>query len=181
MSALSLPNIESELSYAYLHAVASRAGMACRVGDRHEDNNGVDATLTAWGPFDNGGYLTEVDIKVQLKATIATPVSDGTNISYFLSGVNRYNDLRLPTVNAARILVVLFLPEDAQAWLNHSEDELALRKCAYWQSLRGAPATGNTSGITVYLPKVQMFTPQALTEIATRLSRRDFPLYPAAV
>jgi hypothetical protein len=65
--------------------------------------------------------------------------------------------------------------------LNHSEDELALRKCAYWQSLRGAPTTGNGSGATVYLPKVQMFTPQALTEIATRLSRRDFPLYPAAV
>lgn len=155
--------------------------MACSVASRHEDNNGVDATLTAWGPFNNGGYLTEVDIKVQLKATIATPADDGTNLSYFLSGVSRYNDLRTLTVDVARILVVLFLPADAQEWLNHSEDELALRKCAYWQSLRGAPATGNGSGATVYLPKVQMFTPQALTEIATRLSRRDFPLYPAAV
>ena len=181
MQALSPLNIESELSYAYLHAVASKAGMACSVGSRHEDNNGVDATLTAWGPFNNGGYLTEVDIKVQLKATIATPADDGTNLSYFLSGVNRYNDLRTPTVDVARILVVLFLPADAQEWLNHSEDELALRKCAYWHSLRGAPATGNGSGATVYLPKVQMFTPLALTEIATRLSRRDFPLYPAAV
>ena len=181
MQALSPPNIESELSYAYLHAVASKAGMSCSVGSRHEDNNGVDATLTAWGPFTNGGYLTEVDIKVQLKATIATPADDGTSLSYFLSGVNRYNDLRTPTVDVARILVVLFLPTDAQEWLNHSVDELALRKCAYWQSLRGAPATGNGSGATVYLPKVQMFTPQALTEIATRLSRRDFPHYPAAV
>lgn len=68
MRALSPPNIESELSYAYLHAVASKAGMACSGGNRHEDNNGIDATLTAWGPFNNGGYLTEVDIKVQLKA-----------------------------------------------------------------------------------------------------------------
>lgn len=181
MQALSPPNIESELSYAYLHAIASKAGMACNVGNRHEDNNGVDATLTAWGPFNNGGYLTEVDIKVQLKATIATPGDDGTNLSYFLSGVNRYNDLRTLTVDVARILVVLFLPSDAQEWLNHSEDELALRKCAYWQSLRGAPATGNGSGATVYLPKAQMFTPQALTAIVAQLSRRDFPLYPAAV
>ena len=43
MQALSPPNIESELSYAYLHAVASKAGMACNAGSRHEDNNGIDA------------------------------------------------------------------------------------------------------------------------------------------
>lgn len=180
MQALSQPNIESELSYAYLHAIAAKAGMACRVGDRHEDNNGVDATLTAWGPFVDGGYLTEVDIKVQLKATTATPVDSGANLSYFLKGVNRYDDLRTATVDIARILVVLFLPDDAQDWLNHTENELALRRCAYWQSLRGAPATANGSGATVYLPKNQMFTPEALTALATQLSRREFPLYPAA-
>ena len=179
MQALSPPNIESELSYAYLHAVASKAGMACTVGGRHEDNNGIDATLTAWGPFNNGGYLTEVDIKVQLKATIAVPADDGKTLSYFLSGVNRYNDLRTETVDAARILVVLFLPKNAQEWLNHSEDELALRKCAYWQSLRGAPTTTNGSGATVYLARTQTFSPQALTDLAAQLSRREFPLYPA--
>ena len=86
MQALAPPNVESELSYAYLHAVASKAGMACRVAGRHEDNNGVDATLTAWGPFNNGGYLSEVDIKVQLKATITPPADNGTNLSYFLPG-----------------------------------------------------------------------------------------------
>ena len=45
MQALLPPNIESELSYAYLHAVASRAAMSCRDGNRHEDNNGIDATF----------------------------------------------------------------------------------------------------------------------------------------
>ena len=179
MQALSPPNIESELSYAYLHAVASRAGMACRVGGRHEDNNGIDATLTAWGPFNSGGYLTEVDIKVQLKTTIAIPADDGTNLSYFLHGVSRYDDLRIETIDVARILVVLFLPADAKEWLNHTPDQLALRRCAYWQSLRSAPATANSSGATVKLPKVQIFTPQALTDLAARLSRRDFLLYPA--
>lgn len=179
MQALSPPNIESELSYAYLHAVASHAGMACSVGSRHEDNNGIDATLTAWGPFSGGGYLTEVTIKVQLKATIAVPVDDGTNLSYFLHGVNRYDDLRTETVSNARILVVLFLPADAQEWLNHSPDQLVLRRCAYWQSLRCAPTTANGSGVTVRLPKDQMFNPQALKDLATQLSHSTFPLYPA--
>jgi len=56
----------------------------------------------------------------------------------------------------------------------------AIPRCAYWQSLRGAPATTNGSGVTVKLPKSQMFTPQALIGIAERLSRREFPTYPAA-
>ncbi|HMJ89487.1 MAG TPA: DUF4365 domain-containing protein, partial [Candidatus Acidoferrum sp.] len=180
MQALSQPNIESELSYAYLHAVASKAGMSCRTGTRHEDNSGIDAALTAWGPFPGGGYLTEIDIKVQLKASIKTPADDGSNFSYFVDGVSRYNDLRSETIDVARFLVVLFLPPNADEWLTHSVDQLLLRRCAYWESLRGAPATSNGSGATIKLPKAQTFTPTALTALATRLSRRDFPMYPAS-
>jgi hypothetical protein len=176
---LSPPNIESELSYAYLHAVASHAGMACSVGSRHEDNNGIDAILTAWAPFANGGYLTEVTIKVQLKATICLPADDGGNISHFLRGVDRYNDLRAETVSNARLLVVLFLPPDAEMWLEHSSEQLALRRCAYWQSLRGAAATTNSSGATVRLPIRREFNAQALKNLAARLSIPDFPSYPA--
>jgi hypothetical protein len=36
-------NIESELSYAYLHAIASRGGIICEVAGRHSDEAGVDA------------------------------------------------------------------------------------------------------------------------------------------
>jgi hypothetical protein len=39
-------NIESELNCAYLRAVVWQAGMACCEGNRHEDNNGIDAQLT---------------------------------------------------------------------------------------------------------------------------------------
>ena len=179
MRSLSPPDIESELSYAYLHAVASHAGMSCHVGSRHEDNNGIDATLTAWGPFASGGYLTEVTIKVQLKATSCVPDSDGENLSFFLKGVGRYDDLRTETVSTARILVVLFLPPDAEMWLEHSSEQLALRRCAYWQSLRGAPATSNASGATVKLPIGQEFNAQALRNLAAMLSIPNFPRYPA--
>lgn len=179
MQALSSLNVESELSYAYLHAVASRAAMSCRDGNRHEDNNGIDATLTAWPPFVAGNALTEVDIKVQLKATIGTPTDDGTHYSYFLQGVNRYHDLRTEAVVAARILVVLFLPSDETEWVTHSPDELVLRRCAYWQSLRGAPDITTSSGTTVRLPKTQPFSPEGLSQLAARLARRDFPRYPA--
>jgi hypothetical protein len=151
--------------------------MACGVGSRHEDNNGVDARLTAWGPFPGGGYLTEVDINVQLKATIGLPTGDATHFSYFLQGKQRYDDLRSETVGTHRILVVLFLPKNAEEWLSHSEDELVLRRCAYWVSLRGAPATSNSSGVTVKLPKKQLFDPQGLAALAARISGKDTPRY----
>ena len=178
MRPLSPPNIESELSYAYLHAVASKAGMSCRDGNRHEDNNGIDAQLTAWLPYVDATTLTEVDIKVQLKATIAEPTDDGLNYEYRLQGANRYNDLRSETISIARILVVLFLPRDAAEWLNHAPDQLVLRRCAYWQSLRGAPEITAGSAV-IKLPKTQHFSPDGLIQLATRLSHRDFPLYPA--
>ena len=179
MRTLSPPNIESELSYAYLHAVASKAGMSCRDGNRHEDNNGIDAQLTAWLPFVDVNTHTEVDVKVQLKATIAQPADDGLNYEYRLQGANRYNDLRSETISIARILVVLFLPPDAAEWLDHTPDQLVFRRFAYWQSLRGAPEI-TAGSVVVKLPKIQVFSPDSLTNLATRLSLRDFPRYPVA-
>src|SRR5665213_138803 len=128
MRRLSPPNIESELSYAYLHAIASKAAMSCGGSNRHEDNNGIDAQLTAWLPPTAANTLTEVDIKVQLKATIAEPNGDDLNYEYRLQGANRYNDLRSETISIARILVGLFLPRDAATWLNHDPEQLVLRR-----------------------------------------------------
>jgi hypothetical protein len=176
MRQLSPPNIESELSYAYLHAVASQAGMCCREATRHEDNNGIDAQLTAWLPFVDESTLREVDMKVQLKATIAEPAGDGLHFDYRLQGLNRYNDLRTEAVTVPRILVVLFLPREAADWVGHTPDELVLRRCAYWQSLRGAPDI-STASTVVKLPKSQHFSPEGLRQLAGRFSRRDFPRY----
>jgi len=56
---LSDNDIKSELSYAYLHAVASRAGMACEVAGRHSDGAGVDATIRAKERFDSLSIYTQ--------------------------------------------------------------------------------------------------------------------------
>ena len=73
---------------------------------------------------------------------------------------------------------MLFLPEDADQWLDHSEDELIVRRCAYWVSLRGAEAMPPGVGSkTVYLPKAQAFTTGALRELMERFAMRDIPTY----
>jgi hypothetical protein len=177
MRPLSAENVESELSYAYLHAVAAHAKVGCEVAGRHDDNAGVDAKLTGWGPFPGGGYRNEVDIKVQLKATKQQPAIVGNCWSYSLCGIARYDDLRTEAVSTPRILVVLFLPAAQNEWLSHSEDALSLRKCAYWVSLRGAPASENATAQTVYLPRTQRFDPNGLITLMTRLSHNDIPSY----
>jgi hypothetical protein len=76
---LSKNDIESELSDAYLHAVASKAGVNCSLTGRHLDNRSIDAQLTSWGPFTSDALLHEVDLKVQLKSTTRQPADKGTH------------------------------------------------------------------------------------------------------
>ncbi|MCY1060664.1 DUF4365 domain-containing protein [Nannocystis sp. SCPEA4] len=177
MSQLSTNNIEAELSYAYLHAVAASAGVACQVSGRHHDNAGVDAQLTGWAPFPNGGYRDEVDLNVQLKATVATPALVGDALSYSLRGIDRYDALRSDAKSTPRILVVLFLPSEPARWLVQTDDALSLQRCAYWVSLRGAGPSTNSSAQTVYLPKSQLFSRDGLLELMGRISRGEFPMY----
>ena len=177
MKPLNPKDIECELSYAYLHAVAAHAGAGCLCTNRASDGNGIDAVLTGWGPFPNGGYIEEVDLKVQLKATVGVPSLNNGFLSYSLNGISRYDDLRSEVLTTHRILVVLFLPPDPSDWLSVSENELSLKKCAYWVSLRGAPPSANTVSQTVYIPQSQIFDANSLRNIFVRLSRNEMLSY----
>lgn len=168
---LSENNVKAELSYAYLHAVAARAGFACKEGGRHEDNAGVDATLLVPEErLDPASVYTQFPFGVQLKATSQQPALEAGRYSFWLEDVRRYDKLRLRTGPFPTVLAVLFLPQDAAAWLEHSEDALIARRCVYWTSLWDAPATTNTSGQTIYLPKANILSVEGLREIARRLS-----------
>jgi hypothetical protein len=171
MNPLDPKDIESELSYAYLHAVASKVGVGCQISTRHEDNRGIDAQLTCWEQFDEG-YKEEIDLKIQLKATIQEPSQTNTHFSYFFKGAKQYDFLREETRTQHRLLIVLFLPKNTEEWLNVQPERLILKNCAYWVSLRGAES-GNSSGQTVYLPKEQLFTPESLLAIFAKLAKNQ--------
>lgn len=177
MNPLSSQNRESELSYAYLHAVASSVGVACEVAGRHADNAGVDARLVGWGPFTDRGLRREVDVKVQLKATVKIPSEVDGALSYSLAGVSRYDHLRTDARSTPRILVVLFLPPAADEWITQSDSALSLHNCAYWVSLLGARASTNKFSQTVYLPKCQRFDGPGLLSLMSSLSRGEIPRY----
>ena len=174
---LSEQNIESELSYAYLHAVASRGGFSCTYSHRHLDNAGVDAIIHEDGrKLSAASELTSFEVHVQLKATYQTPTEVDGYFSFSLK-VKHYNKLRSTRVNSPRILVVLYLPTDQEDWLSHTEDCLVAKRCAYWVSLKGAPASENDDSQTVYIPKGQLLSTGSLNDLMTRFSRREEVLY----
>lgn len=168
---LTAQNIESELSYAYLHAVASQAGVICEYSGRHTDEAGVDAVLRVKGRLAPDSVLTQFTVDVQLKATIKVPVEQEGRYSYSLTAKN-YNELRCRHTGAPQLLVVLFLPENAETWLAHSEECLIARRCAYWASLRCAPPIDQGSK-TVYIRRANVLSVQGLRMLLTRFSKRE--------
>jgi hypothetical protein len=170
--------IESELSYAYLHAVAAKAGMSCNQGNRHDDGAGVDVEVTYRG-MTTHPYFRHVQLNIQLKATVQDSGTDPNYLSYFMKGLKRYDKLRTNDSEIYKILVVLFLPSNANSWLSISPDELILKKAVYWVCLYGAPPSSNSSGQTIYLPKANLLTPESLKDLVELAVNKKVTLYKA--
>jgi hypothetical protein len=170
-------NIEAELSYAYLHAVASHAGFSCEYRNRHLDGAGVDATITEDGrKLDADSVLTSFSVDVQLKATYQDLTEREGKIAYELL-LSHYDKLRLEEVAAPRLLVLLRLPRSPEEWLTISEESLVAKRCAYWVSLRGAATSENEKKQTVYVPRLNLLSPQGLRDVMARFSRLEVIRY----
>jgi hypothetical protein len=77
-----------------------------------------------------------------------------------------YNRLReVAGMDALTYLVVFQMPSDEPDWFRCSANQLILKRCLRWVSLRGAPETTQGS-ITVYLPDRHVLTPEALRKLA---------------
>ena len=133
---LSDNDLRSELSYAYLHAIAAAAGCECQISQRLSDNRGIDARLMAHGELAPQPSLTQFDIYIQLKATSQNLISNHGRISFRLDR-EQYDKLRNINVGNSWLLVLLRLPENRTDWLGCSPEALTLRRCAYWVSLYG--------------------------------------------
>jgi len=173
-------DIKSELSYAYLHAVAAHAGCACQHSGRHSDNLGIDARLTATDIGAPAPSLSVFDVYVQLNATSQNLAVVQNRLSFRLEKA-LYNKMRVTNMNNQWILVVLILPGVAADWLKTSTQALTLKRCAYWVSLRGAPAPpdGPDERLTIHIPKRNRFTVAALQALLVRCAQQDWVTYEA--
>jgi hypothetical protein len=155
---------KEQLSNVYLQAVTTVAGYS--LYRPSVDDDSVDWGIAAKGVM---GRIRAPRLELQLKST-SRDLLDDKYLRYPLK-LKNYDDLRLLDFAIPRILIVLVLPENLADWLQQSEEELCLRYCAYWVSLRGMPETPNTTTVTISLPRSNQFTATALQSIMQRIGQ----------
>jgi Domain of unknown function (DUF4365) len=156
---------KEQFSHAYVRAVASVAGFAVAIPEVDDDS--IDLILSGRGA---NGTVRSPRLELQLKASSRRDIIRDDAIAFPLP-VKNYNDLRPDNVLVPRILVVVLLPDELGEWILHSEEQISLRRCGYWRSLRGLPETANQETITVDLPRTQIFRPVELEQIMSDIGR----------
>jgi hypothetical protein len=156
------------LSRAYVQAVAAMAGCTSA---RPEPDYGLDLVLRRVVRQDGGWREEGLSLYVQLKSIAGATITP-TELTYDLKA-DAYGTLRRSTRSSPAILVLLALPANRADWIDHNEDRLEIRHCAYWLSLRGSPASTNTSSVRVRIPRANLFTPAELERIMVAVRRKE--------
>lgn len=171
-----LTDKQEQLSLAVLHATCARAGFAFHASGRIQDNWGWDAHADIKERFDAASVLFNFRLKFQLKATRQQLTHSNGRYSFSLD-VQHYNDFRAEAGCDAPIYLVVFqMPHEEEDWMACSPEELILRRCLRWVSLRNAPTLANEDqeSITVYLPDRHVLTPDALRKLAKARSMEQW-------
>lgn len=153
---------KERFSLAYIMAVAAVAGY--EVLEPRVDDDSVDGVIA-------GREFGRPKLDFQVKATARGILRDD-HLAFPLP-LKNYDDLRTTDLLVPRILVVVLMPAEEVEWLGQSEEQLCLRRCGYWRSLRGEPAVANTASVTVDLPRSNVFSVEGLRAIMARIARRE--------
>lgn len=164
-------NLRQEaLSRAYVQAVAAQAGVIC---SKPDPDLGIDLSLRDVHQEGNQYQDSGLQLDLQLRSTTRASMRDGQ--VYYDLDVRTHEYLRRTAPMCPRLLVLLVLPEDEALWVSQSPDELLMRHCAYWLSLRGAAPAVTTSTVRVAVPCTQVFSAQAIRAILDRLAQGSEP------
>jgi Domain of unknown function (DUF4365) len=114
--------------------------------------------------FTAPGTDTAPGAKLDAQLKCSQNISPRNGRFAFALPVKNYNDLRWSEAElyVPRILIVVHVPDDPAEWLVSHPDRMVLKRCAYWVSLAGAPATKKASTVNVSIPTEQVFAPAAL-------------------
>jgi hypothetical protein len=157
---------KEQFSYAYVHAVSAVTGFTLYHPDVDDDS--IDLGIAGRIAHD---IPRPPRIELQLKCT-SDDVVRGNYVVYPLK-LKNYDDLRLVDLVVPRILVVVLGPDDEAEWLHQSEEELSLRRCAYWASLRGLDDTNKRRSISIRLPRQNLFSTEGLRGLMKRASHKE--------
>ncbi|MGL5062401.1 MAG: DUF4365 domain-containing protein [Microcoleus sp.] len=156
---------KEEFSYAYVYAVTSAAGYICQRTTTPLDKLGVDLIITG---IAEPGLPNFPILYLQVKST-SRDIFNENSLSYPLK-VKNYEELSANNAYPPRILIVTAVPDYPGDWLQQTETELCLKRCAYWISLEGVPPTNNKETVTISIPRRNIFSVDALTTIMQQIA-----------
>jgi hypothetical protein len=165
---MTLNDQKEQFSFAYARAVAAVAKIA--VEETTVDDDSVDLTFKQKAA---GGVVRSPRVEAQVKCTECANINPD-HVAFPLV-LKNYDELRTTDLLVPRILIVVLVPDDLTAWIGHSENELAMRRCGYWLSLRGRSATTSTDNVTVHLPRTNQFNVSGLQGIMQRIGNGGMP------
>ena len=154
-------------SYAYIRAVAAAAGFV--VEPRTLDRDAVDLEIIADSKFHPGAPHLEVQVKCTADFTL-----EDDHFTFPLR-VENYERLRKQNLAIPRILIVMLVPANCIEWLDISEERMLSKRCAYFRSLYGQPATDNAATISVQIPRANVFDVAALGQMMSIAGGGEFP------
>lgn len=150
---LSVAHAQEQFSKAFIIAVAALAG--CSAAEPLPDMDSIDWTLSC------RLVPRRPKLDLQVKST-GDDAGTPEHIHYPLKRKN-YDELILDDLLAPRLLILVIVPPSPEQWISSSREQLVLRRCAYWVSLAGKPASTNESTVTVRVPRANLFDVPALT------------------
>jgi hypothetical protein len=133
--AMPLGHIKESLSRRYVEVLANRYGYTTAVP---EHDNGVDMSIheVALRLNDDSGkryFETGRRLELQIKSTTEKSITFKDKHILYDIEAKTWNDLIQRRLGTTPLILVLFvLPIAEELWLEASDEELILRKCAYW-------------------------------------------------
>lgn len=162
-------NRKEDLSESYMEAISAINGIAMTRNRR--DENGIDVFLT-YDLIRKDGVDVGITVEFQLKSTSMRLRQKGNRISYDLDAKN-YRDLKRKSTNQ-RFLALLVLPENERDWVICNTNELVLRKCMYYKSLKAFPDKSNKEKVVVQFDiEKDVLTPDSLLELMHKVAEEE--------
>lgn len=158
---------KEQLSKAYIHMVASAAGMD--LGQWGMDYDGIDTTVRSSVDYGPGGLLGP-GLDVQLKCTGQQSVDRDDVVAWSLKR-KTFKLLSATNRSLPAIFCVMLVPDEPGYWLRHDDEGLLARSKMYYLRGEDFPPTTNRKSQTLHVPKQNRLTPTALLALMEESSQ----------
>ena len=127
-------HIKEAISLRYIELIAAYNGF--KTTSSFPDY-GTDLSIIEVGYRNEKGHQrlreTGRELKLQLKATTVNSIIEENNIIKYDLETKNFNDIVERKDYAYPLILILFvLPNNNEEWINISDQELIVKKCAYW-------------------------------------------------